>query len=115
MNRIIFILPVVFIQIISCSNNYENLRDKYKLDSLNVPSDTNAFYFPTKFFINDSIGYEGMDTFLDKWYSNQLFAMREPLIYLPSKEYLEVYRLTWLRSFHKPMIFRIQKKLTNMN
>jgi hypothetical protein len=39
------------------------------------------------------------------WYSEQLRALEEPSLY-PPKPDVEVYRFTWLRTFHSPMVFR---------
>lgn len=45
------------------------------------------------------------DHFKNRWYSDQLAAMEEPVI-LPMKDVV-VYRFTWLRSFHRPVAVRV--------
>lgn len=84
------------------------LTDKIKVDKNNVPSDSNQYYFPLEIFKDTSI-YKGYDTFIDKWYSGQLFAMREPLLFNKRIE-KEIYRFTWLRTFHNPVAIRIEKE-----
>ena len=46
-----------------------------------VPTDSNQFYFPLE-VLRDSALYLGKDTFENTWYSQHLFAMREPIIYM---------------------------------
>ena len=50
---------------------------------------------------------ERHDAFSREWYSGQLYALKEPVL---SKCEIAppIYRLTWLRSFHRPMSFRLQ-------
>ena len=49
-----------------------------------------------------------VDTFSVRWYSEDLYAMKEPLLYnfYTNKE---IYRLTWLRSFDRPVTITIEK------
>jgi hypothetical protein len=42
------------------------------------------------------------------WYSKQLSAMKEPVIYSDTTQ-TEIIRFTWLRSFHDPIAVRIEK------
>ncbi len=49
------------------------------------------------------------DTFKLKWFSYDLFRLNEPVLYnYPLQK--EVYRLTWLRSFHPPVVVRLEKE-----
>ncbi|HYV91221.1 MAG TPA: hypothetical protein VE978_05535 [Chitinophagales bacterium] len=73
-----------------------------------VPTDSTQFYFPLEVFRDTSI-YVGHDTFADTWYSQHLFAMREPVIFM-DKSQNEIYRFTWLRTFHNPVAIRIEKQ-----
>jgi hypothetical protein len=49
-----------------------------------------------------------IDTFTNKWYSKQLIAMNEPVLYT-SKSTDEIYRFTWLRTFDHPIAITITK------
>lgn len=53
------------------------------------------------------IPYE-FDTFRVKWYSEQLLALKEPILYKENSD-TEVYRFTWLRTFDHPIAIRIEK------
>ncbi len=64
----------------------------------------NRIYFPVKAH-DDS----GLSSFEVKWYSNALSAMNEPILFI-DKTNNEVYRFTWLRSFHHPIAIRIAKQ-----
>ncbi len=50
-----------------------------------------------------------LDTFTNQWYSKMLFALHEPVLsnYKGDKE---VYRFTWLRTFHHPVSVRLEKQ-----
>jgi hypothetical protein len=62
------------------------------------------YYFPLGKPNNHSL----LDTFSVKWYSEQLEALNEPIIFL-DKSNKEIYRFTWLRSFDHPVMIRIEK------
>ncbi len=76
-------------------------------DTSFIPKDSTTFYFPLKSF-HDTSNTVGLDSFLVTWYSRQLFALREPVIY-EDKSQNEIYRFTWLRTFHNPIAIRIEK------
>jgi hypothetical protein len=57
-----------------------------------------VYYFPK----------ENMDDFRNQWYSKQLSAMNEPVLYI-DKTTDETYRFTWLRSFDHPIAITITK------
>ncbi|WP_299767446.1 hypothetical protein [uncultured Dokdonia sp.] len=95
-----------------------------EVDSLNVPVNTKQHYFPKEMFpevIVDWIETEdgiktkfkikegSYDDFVMSWYSKHLHTMKEPLLF-NKKINKEVYRFTWLRTFHKPMTFRFEKR-----
>jgi hypothetical protein len=68
-----------------------------------------SLYFPL--FRNKQNSVENMhslDTALNKWYSASLFDFNEPNIYTYNGDD-EIYRFTWLRSFHNPVIIRFVK------
>ncbi len=123
------ILIIGFITLLLNQVGFSQSIDKFIdktiiVDSLNVPSDDKQFYFPKEMFpeiemnyirVNDSTTkietkkIKGKyDNFVMKWYSQHLFAMKEPLLF-NKKINKEVYRFTWLRTFNKPVTFRIEK------
>lgn len=73
-----------------------------------IPTNKKQFYFPLDQFRDTSI-YAGHETFVNVWYSQHLFAMREPVIFA-DKSSSEIYRFTWLRTFHHPVAIRIEKQ-----
>jgi hypothetical protein len=82
-------------------------RYQYKL----MPCDN--LYFPLYRKGQDSITNSySLDTSLNKWYSKDLLGMKEPNIYI-SKDDDEIYRFTWLRSFHNPIAIRFEKHNNN--
>jgi hypothetical protein len=49
-----------------------------------------------------------LHAFIENWYASHLQALGEAAIYHPtSKRHSEVYRFLWLRTFHHPLIFRL--------
>ena len=71
------------------------------------PTDSSHFYFPLETF-KDTALFDGYDTFVVSWYSEHLFAMKEPILFNNQNEF-EIFRFTWLRTFHNPVVIRIQK------
>lgn len=49
------------------------------------------------------------------WYSDYLTAFGEPSLIAPLDNESETYRLLWLRSFHHPILVRIQLKGTSVH
>jgi hypothetical protein len=62
---------------------------------------TQPDYFPKAVFSDRA----DVDDLVRSWYSRQLRALEEPSLY-PPKQFTEIYRFTWLRTFHNPMVFR---------
>jgi len=103
--------------------NHPYLDSTIQVDENNVPINKNEFYFPLELFPEvdvdmeqDSTGtwvmspkiIEGIqDTFVVRWYSEHLYAMKEPLLFNKNLN-KEVYRFTWLRTFDKPVVVRIE-------
>jgi len=79
-----------------------------KFDTLPLPLDSTTFYFKTKLNWNDDT-QNALDTSFNEWYSKMLFAMKEPVLssYQGDKE---IYRFTWLRTFHHPVAIRLEKQ-----
>jgi cell fate regulator YaaT (PSP1 superfamily) len=73
--------------------------------------DRNLSYFPTKMSRNNSI-QPGINGFRADWYSKQLRALKEPIIFSDTSK-KEMYRFTWLRTFHNPIAIRIEKENNN--
>jgi hypothetical protein len=111
--RIYTVSIVAIVLLLSCKGQSDkSSRSKYfdqkvLVDSQNIPQDSNQFYFPLELF-RDSSRFIEYDTFVVKWYSSQLFAMKEPLFF-NEKSKKEMYRFTWLRTFHHPVAIRIEK------
>jgi hypothetical protein len=76
----------------------------YAQSSLNFPVDDKPRYFPVGVFSGDKAN----DDFRDRWYANQLRALKEPSLSTNASAGAEtIYRFTWLRSFHHPVAVRI--------
>lgn len=111
--RMRIILQILALLLISCQGQTNKVspdtssKEKIVNDTRLVPSDSTIFYFPVKSFGDITKGV-GLDSFLVAWYSRQLFALREPVIYSDKSEN-EIYRFTWLRTFHNPIAIRIEK------
>ena len=93
----------------SCSlgpDNSSNMENRF--DTLPVPIDSLAFYFPMKKHWEDTTN-NSLDTFINTWYSKMLFALKEPILYDYQGD-KEIYRFTWLRTFHHPVSVRLEKQ-----
>lgn len=115
----------LFMSEIGSGQSIEKFIDKtIEVDSLNVPLDSKQPYLPKELFpevemdwiqtdsttrIETKVKEGTYDEFVVNWYSKHLYAMKEPLLFNRKIE-KEVYRFTWLRTFHKPMTFRIEKR-----
>jgi hypothetical protein len=86
--------------------------NNYKLTTKNgTPYSDSTIYFPVEIF-KDTLEWENgneikNDSFSVRWYSKELQALKEPILF---NQYLgkNIYRFTWLRSFHEPIILRIE-------
>jgi hypothetical protein len=65
-------------------------------------SSSDEYYFPAATFADES-GRD--DAFVRGWFSEQLRAMAEPSLSCGAPG--RVYRFTWLRSFHHPVVVRV--------
>lgn len=63
-------------------------------------------YFPVKEFDD---GWKGAGGFYEEWYGKHLRVMRETSLLDNKNEDLEVYRFLWLRTFHHPVMVRIER------
>ncbi|MBT9485298.1 hypothetical protein [Sediminibacterium sp.] len=71
-----------------------------------TPKDSSTLYFPENDFLSDTINQ--LDTFRNAWYSKMLFALHEPVLF-KNKDTSEVFRFTWLRTFHNPISIRVKR------
>jgi len=61
-------------------------------------------YFPKSCFASS----EGSHNFKAEWYSSQLKALKEAPLYAEKIDAkIECYRFTWLRTFHHPVVLRV--------
>jgi hypothetical protein len=61
-----------------------------------------------RYFPNQALDHEqGISDFDVNWYSKHLKAMGEPSLLELSKTRAHVYRFLWLRSFHNPVVVRL--------
>lgn len=93
----------------SASSFYDS---KILVDSNNLPLLKSQYYFPLKLFpeldIKGRVKKNEYNEFVLSWYSGQLFALREPLLF-NKRINKEVFRFTWLRTFDNPIAIRIEK------
>ncbi|WP_207532986.1 hypothetical protein [Desertivirga arenae] len=105
---ILTILPVVLL-FTSCSRPPEHaVTSNSKFETLRMPSDSTTLYFRTKSETDEKTS-DALDTFRNQWYSEMLFSLKEPVLY-NYKGDKEIYRFTWLRTFHHPVAVRLEKE-----
>lgn len=62
-------------------------------------------FFPTGAFYQDN---PKLDSFVAKWYSEQLTALEEPSLFEAKRDLtVQSYRFLWLRTFHHPVAVRV--------
>jgi len=107
--QIIILISFGFI-FIQCNNdlneNYPN--DPKSADINNEPIDSATFYFPFTIKKNDSIVKTNVDSFYLSWYSRSLNAAGEKILF-NTYEGHDIYRFLWLRAFHPPVVFSLNK------
>ena len=86
----------------------KTIQTENKFDTLPLPLDSSVFYFNVKSNWEDTT-VNALDTFVNTWYSKMLFGLKEPILknYQGDKE---IYRFTWLRTFHHPVSVRLEKQ-----
>ncbi|MEI8203128.1 MAG: tetratricopeptide repeat protein [Bacteroidota bacterium] len=96
---------------------FKGIKPEILKDSLNILK-SGTWYFPLTSFLDlennwesdyslDLIRQVGMTTSALDFYSRQLFALKEPLIFNQTEK--TIYRFTWLRSFNNPVAIRVEK------
>ena len=63
-------------------------------------------YFPWGAY---SDAWKGRETLMNEWYGKHLRAMDEQTLIKGHAPDLEVYRFLWLRTFHHPIVVRVEK------
>ena len=104
------LLTLYILALFSCQTNDS-------IDAENVferasKSDSLSYYFPS--ILNDTIERRNPNyrDFEQKWYSSSLYSFKEPILYTKTDSQT-IYRLLWLRSFHKPVCFTMKEFNTN--
>lgn len=134
---LLILLQVEFVIKLSAqSAEISNLKTGFGVDSNNIPLSQSQFYFPVELYrnykcvkttIEKPVGWRGkrtakflhfyydtlagktvIDSFALVYQSEKLFELEEPIIF-NEKYRKECYRFTWLRSFHNPVVIRIEK------
>ena len=99
-------LALYILTLLSCKTN--DSIDTKNIFEKALKSDSLSYYFPS--ILNDTIEIRNPNfkDFEQKWYSSSLYSFKEPILYTKS-ESITIYRLLWLRSFHKPVCFSIKE------
>jgi hypothetical protein len=106
MNLLKTILSVYILAILSC--NRSDVIDKNSVFEKASKRDSLAYYFPS--ILNDTFDRRN-DEFQDyaqKSYSSTLYSFKEPILYTKTDKQT-IYRLLWLRAFHKPVCFTMKE------
>ena len=70
-----------------------------------LPGQAAAQFFPPRVFSDRP----DLNQFAEAWYSRHLSAMEEPSVWKSAeRKNAEIYRFTWLRTFHSPYAFRLE-------
>ena len=104
MKHIMTIFLVILLASCNIKKKPAEFNTKLFADTLSLPKDSLGFYYPAKIFSDKP----SLDSFVQNWYSSALYSFKEPLL---SQNYIghDVYRFLWLRSFHRPVVFTLQK------
>jgi hypothetical protein len=87
---------------------------KYKFEEIS----SSTSYFPYDFLATlgrdwkenykiDVLHKSSSAAFRSRWYSNKLYDMKESIVYNQSGK--NIFRFIWLRSFHKPVVIRLEE------
>ena len=98
-----FILIIFLIIFNSC------ISDKTNSNDLIFPKDSTENYFNFRESPSLETNENEISKFENEWYSKMLYALEEPIL----KDYRgekEIYRFTWLRTFHHPVSIIIIKE-----
>ena len=108
LTALISILTIIILLALVRQATDKTIQSDNKFDTLALPLDSATFYFKTKTNWQDTT-QNALDSFVNQWYSKTLFKMEEPVLssYKGDKE---IYRFTWLRTFHHPVAVRLEKQ-----
>lgn len=92
---------------------YHYPNDSAISDSSGHLKDSLAFFYPSQFIHNADTVNVAIDTFELNWFSSVLYCFEEPVLY---NYYLghDIYRFLYLRSFHRPLVFILNKEGTQV-
>ncbi len=104
MNTFIKLLAFILL-ITSCNSDPDKLN---RVDSLSILKDSTVLSSNPTTNAKDTL-QNSPDSIVKSWFSQMLFALKEPNLknYNGNKE---IYRFTWLRTFHHPISVRIEKQ-----
>jgi hypothetical protein len=108
LRTLLSILTIIFLTISCKTTTEKTIQSDNTFDTLPLPIDSATFYFKTKTKWQDNT-QDALDTFVNQWYSKMLFILKEPVLSNYNGE-KEIYRFTWLRTFHHPVSVRVEKQ-----
>ena len=102
--NIFLIISFIFISIICFGQDYFP-----QMSSQNDSIYDKTFFFQDfdKELLLDTAFNNKISPFCNAWYSKHLKVLEEPIIY-SDKSDKEIIRFTWLRTFHNPIVIRIE-------
>jgi hypothetical protein len=108
LRTLLSILTIIFLTTSCKTTTEKTIQSDNTFDTLPLPIDSATFYFKTKAKWQDNT-QDALDTFVNQWYSKMLFTLKEPILsnYHGKKE---IYRFTWLRTFHHPVSVRVENQ-----
>jgi hypothetical protein len=77
-------------------------------NSQGIPADSLTYYFPDSIKIRDSLIKTGIGHYDQNWYAADLYSAKEPVLFNYYTGH-NIYRFTWIRSFHLPVIISINR------
>jgi hypothetical protein len=106
MKRILQFLTLSLLTLLSCTSN-DSIDSKNIFEKASM-NDSLSYYFPS--ILNDTVERRNSNyrDFKQKWYSSSLYSFKEPILYTETDSET-IYRLLWLRSFHKPVCFTMKE------
>jgi hypothetical protein len=99
-------LALYILTLLSCKTN-DSIDTKNVFERA-LKSDSLSYYFPS--ILNDTFEARNPNfkDFEQNWYSSSLYSFKEPILYTKTDSQT-IYRLLWLRSFHKPVCFTMKE------
>jgi len=100
------LLTLYILTLLGCQTN--DSIDTKNIFERALKSDSLSYYFPS--ILNDTFVARNphFKDFEQNWYSSSLYSFKEPILYTKTDS-KTIYRLLWLRSFHKPVCFTMKK------